>query len=314
MKNTYVSFFENYRARFSDKKISVWNWLMEDLGLSDQVQGIRKSNDKDYVRQAKSSLPAVTMSGLFGERNSKKIISHSGFICIDIDGKDNPKIDDFETLKKILSDSKYIQYAGLSISGNGLFCLIKISNPDKHREHFNSLLDYFFKMGITIDKACSDVTRLRIYSIDDKPYVNEYAEVYSDTVEVSNYHAISNEYVTNEKTPNFNQRELKENIITGSHISIVQYSRETKVFRILKQIESEQIDITSDYNDWISLCIAIAFRYKEEGREMFHEICRYYPGYSFEECDYKYSAILKGGYRKSITALYEIAEKYGIGL
>lgn len=312
MKNTFVSFFENCRISYSDKKISIWNWLMEDLGLSDKVLEIRNSNDKDYILKAKSTLPAVTMSGLFGERKSSKIINHSGFICIDIDGKDNPHINDFQILKMTLSDSKYIQYAGLSVSGNGLFCLIKISNPDIHREHFNSLLDYFSKMGISIDKACSDVTRLRIYSIDDRPYVNESAEIYSDTLMVSSSNVIRSGFSKKEKTPKSNQTQLKDSIIKGSYVSVVQYPRETRVLKILEQIEIMRIDITRDYSDWINLCIAIAFRYKEDGREMFHEICKYYPNYSFEECDCKYSAILKGGYRKSITTLFEIAEKYGI--
>ncbi len=245
MRNTYVSFFENFKTNYSDKKITIWNWLMGDLGLANQIEAIRNSISKDDIRQAKSNLPAVTMSGIFGERKAKKIIEHSGFICIDIDGKDNPHINNFELLKQKLSFSKFIQYAGLSVSGNGLFCLIKISNSENHKEHFNSLLNYFLEMGIVIDKGCSDITRLRIYSIDNQPYLNEDAEVYSDTKAVINpaQNASNNSY-------NNIKRDFKPNIEQGRNVSITKLPREMMVTKILEQIEVKQIDITQEYNDW----------------------------------------------------------------
>lgn len=283
---------------------------MEDLGLSKQVEEIRISNNIDYTKYAKSTLPAVTISGLFGERKSNGIIQHSGFICIDIDGKDNPHIDNFEILKERLSSSKYIQYAGLSVGGHGLFCLVKISNPQKHKEHFNSLLDYFSEMKIVIDKACSDVTRLRIYSSDENPYINEKAEVYAGTGTVSN---TSGSYTTI-KTSNITQEMTNEYIVSERYVDVKKYTKETQVLKILEQIEAKQIDITQDYHDWINLCIAIAFRYREKGRDIFHDICKYYPRYSFDECNVKYTSILNSGYTKSIATLFECAKKSGIQL
>ena len=87
---------------------------------------------------------------------------HSGYICIDIDGgKDNPEITDFEKLKQDLSSIECIAYCGLSISGNGVFCLIPIEHPRYHKEHFYALEKFFRDRGIVIDTSCKNVSRLR---------------------------------------------------------------------------------------------------------------------------------------------------------
>ena len=52
----------------------------------------------------------------------------------------------------------------------------------------------------------------------------------------------------------------------------------------------------------------------EQGRELFHEISQFYPGYTEEECDTKYDSIMKSYYHFRYNIIDEIASKYGIDL
>ena len=52
-------------------------------------------------------------------------------MCIDIDAKDNLHILDFAACRNDLAKIKNIMYAGLSVSGNGVFALIPIRYPEK---------------------------------------------------------------------------------------------------------------------------------------------------------------------------------------
>jgi hypothetical protein len=97
---------------------------------------------------------------------------------VDIDAKDNPDILDWETLKQDLSVLPQIAYCALSVSGKGLFLVIPLRYPEKHLQQFHQLQIDFRKMGIMIDSACSDITRLRCLSYDEHPIINENATLY----------------------------------------------------------------------------------------------------------------------------------------
>jgi hypothetical protein len=144
--------------------------------LSDKV---RNATDKETRSDLKKNLPCCTPSGLFSERNKGGLIKHSGFICVDIDGQDNPTINDWQGFVEELGHLKEVYFAGLSVSGGGAFCLIPISDPKQHEEHFRAIEEDFIRYGIIIDHACKDVSRLRIYSYNDAPYINERAKVYT---------------------------------------------------------------------------------------------------------------------------------------
>jgi hypothetical protein len=43
-------------------------------------------------------------------------------------------------------------------------------SSDKHKQHFEALKKCFEKLGIILDKACGDITRLRCCSYDENAY------------------------------------------------------------------------------------------------------------------------------------------------
>ncbi len=57
----------------------------------------------------------------------------------------------------------------------GWFILIPIEDPAKHEEYFLAIAKAMESLGIHIDMACKDVTRLRIISHDLNPYFAESA-------------------------------------------------------------------------------------------------------------------------------------------
>ena len=161
--------------------------------------------EMDAYNKIKSSLPCLCVSGTFqGTRNEINLISHTGFICIDIDSKDNPHITDWEALKHRLSEYDCIAYCALSLSGDGLFCIIPIDKPltvvipppgaegrseaikrvkEKHVAQFRALKKTFQILGLKIDESCKDLTRLRVLSYDPRPYINTDAVFYPHMME-----------------------------------------------------------------------------------------------------------------------------------
>jgi hypothetical protein len=122
-------------------------------------------------------LPAITPSGIFeGGRKAELLKKHSGFIALDFDNVQN-----IAAVKNQIANIQNIFYCGLSVSGGGLWALVPVSNPEYHKEHFNALRIDFLRLGLSIDRACSDVCRLRFYSYDPQPYINFEAIPYEKT-------------------------------------------------------------------------------------------------------------------------------------
>ena len=78
------------------------------------------------------------------------------------------------------------------------------------------------------------------------------------------------------------------------------------------RISEAGIDITSEYEDWLKTTFACA-SLGEAAREPYHDICRFYPGYTRQECDEKFDNCLRTG-RGDITlgTLFELAKRHGI--
>lgn len=154
-----------------------------------------KNRNSDSVKKLKMSLPAAIISGVAESGISEGNVKYrNGVICIDIDAKENPALHDWESVKQTLSKSPYIAYAGLSVSGLGVFLLIPIADPQKHKEHFKAI-DEDFKAttftfmqqgdteptvlkGIVIDGAPSNIASKRFLSYDPEPCCNINAEIY----------------------------------------------------------------------------------------------------------------------------------------
>lgn len=246
--------------------------------LSDQV---RNETDKEIRNQHKRRLPCCTPSGLFKRRNKVDLIKHSGYICIDIDEEDNPRIDDWQGFVTELGHLKETVFAGLSVSGNGAFSLIQISDPMQHELHFKALEEDYLRYGIVIDHACKDVSRLRIYSYNEQPYINSNASVY---------------------TRKFKPAVNKNNFYSGSQ----------DVDKLVSKIVDANINIVPDYKSWFEVAGALANI--DNGRELFHAISSIDAvKYNYKECDKQFDKV-RAGAGININTLFYLAKQNGITL
>jgi len=319
--NFIVSVYENYYAKNPMGKVNLLEWFTLENEFTPMVEIIRSTSDKEKRNRLKASLPAITPCGIFSVRKADKLISHSGIICIDIDGKDNPDVLNFEELKSVLAENIHILFCGLSVSGNGLFCFIQIAYPEKHKEHFYSLQEDFKTIGIVIDKSCSDVSRLRGYSFDKNPYINYDAEVYYSTLESSlnvseRKPRIHTNHITksNDVVPQLDKKDVSKLFLqpTQGYIQVMAESKTDTVKGLLNRIISSEVDITEIYIDWIKICLIIKNIYGEDGRSVFHDVSKFHPNYRSEIVDRKYSEIKQGEYQCSYDNLKEIANRYDI--
>ena len=121
----------------------------------ERIEAIRTAGTKEKA-ELKRDLPIVLFSGEFESRHDDKLTVHSGFIVLDFDHID------VDESKRIVGSDDYVYACWVSPSGDGLKALVRISNPERHRDHFRSLCSYFEKQyslevdssGINESRAC----------------------------------------------------------------------------------------------------------------------------------------------------------------
>ena len=256
----------------------------------DDILRLRAVFDKEKRNALKRSLPQATISGVFSPTRAKNNLSqHSGLICVDIDAKDNPDILDWETLKQDLSVLPQIAYCALSVSGKGLFLVIPLRYPEKHLKQFRQLQIDFRKMGIMIDSACSDITRLRCLSYDEHPIINENATLYEGV------------YVEKPKHKSFPTCFIYEGENTSAEVAVC-----------CRKIQQCGIDITASYDDWLKVGCALA-TLGESGRSLFHICSRQNAKYNAAKTDKMFTDLLRRNYQQvNIGTFFWMCKQYGI--
>lgn len=283
--------------------ISVYNGVTDNTGTrmplgtflfckeyKDDILRLRAVFDKEKRNALKRSLPQATISGVFSPTRAKNNLSqHSGLICVDIDAKDNPDILDWETLKQDLSVLPQIAYCALSVSGKGLFLVIPLRYPEKHLKQFRQLQIDFRKMGIMIDSACSDITRLRCLSYDEHPIINENATLYEGV------------YVEKPKHKSFPTCFIYESENTSAEVAVC-----------CRKIQQCGIDITASYDDWLKVGCALA-TLGESGRSLFHICSRQNAKYNAAKTDKMFTDLLRRNYQQvNIGTFFWMCKQHGI--
>lgn len=282
-----VSAFPSYKGT-TPKNVNLLAWL-KSLKYEIKVKTIRETNDDQLKKKLKSELPAITPSGIFNRRKSNELISHSGFLQFDIDFKDNLHIKNYSELKSQISNLKEVAYCGLSVSGKGYWGLVRITDPKRHKEHFEALFLAFKKLDITIDKSCKDVCRLRGYSIDKNAYFNHSAPLFSI------------------KESSLNKRKT-ENFVHNDNLDSNKYNVE----RNLNIIQNRLIDITGNYEDWFALGCSLANEFGESGREYYHIISNVSNKYDYKKTDDQFNLCLKSKYGFNIGTFFHYCKINGI--
>ena len=220
--------------------------------------------------QAKRSMPCYTPSGVFSVRNSEGLVKHSGMLCIEWD-----KVEDCQELKDLLGLLPFVYYGGLSCSGKGIFALIKIADPTKHREYFKALANYFGGIGYEVDRSGSDVCRLRVASFDDTPIFNPDSEVWDivPTITKPTY------------TPRMATATDERLLLAGVYY-----------------ITRHGIDITQGRNNWLAIGSCVKSILGTSGEDVFVSLSQHHPKYRESDARKTYRTIAGNGYGIGVFA------------
>ena len=285
--NVTVSYCKNHKDQ-KPSEINLYEFLT-DGRFKEQVIALRNAT-QEKQSTLKDSLPVCTVSGLFGSRKGDSLISASNLICIDIDEKDNTELTDFDSLKERISECPYVLFCAHSARGKGYFCIIQIADSGKFKEHFFSLEKDFKRAGITIDKSCKDINRLRYATYDSEPYINLNATIYSTIVDIKKQtvnNLMNKEFVPKSKIRNV----YLLGLLTAS-------------------LDKQGKDITENYSDWFNIACAIANEFGEDGRIMFHNLSKNYNGYDVSKTNNEYNKAIQYDY--SGVSIEKVFNEYAL--
>lgn len=274
--------------------------FLNDASSRQLIQQIRMTEDKTERIRLKSGLPCATISAICPDsRKADDTFEHTGLICIDIDGQDNPGFGSGAELKAEVCKIAEVAYCSLSASGNGCFAIFRLSHPENHLGHFLALQRLFkSRLGIVIDGQCKDVKRLRFATHDSKPYINDNAEPFRII----------------DATTNPKQNPTKATVAIGQRTW--NESPETtldKVARLTEDVVRRGIDLTDGYSKWVEIGMALA-NLGEPGRQFFHAVSSVYPGYDRAKADTKFTNLLRTTRKVTIATFFHQCEVHGVTL
>ena len=214
----------------------------------DLILEVRKGN-----KEKKLKLPVVCFSGEFSSRNDESLFEHSGFIILDFDHVD------VEATKTALATDDYIHSCWMSPSGDGVKALVKITHPERHRDHFRALITYFSRQhGLEVDESGINESRACFESYDPDlivkddyvkfgAFTSEHAEAQVPTNEAYSYTDYMKLNLAARMIRNAKDGEKwvtlnRAAILCGGYISAGRMEEE-EVLRILfREIEKRDID------------------------------------------------------------------------
>lgn len=249
----------------------------DSLDFNDYLEKVKNGEWEPEVmmyrtgQAKKTSLPAVMASGLFeGGKTNENLITHSGFIAIDIDAKENPQVMDWGEIKQKIATDPFSYAVHDSCSGNGGFVIYVKIDPTKHLDSFLGLEDYYLnEYNVFTDKSCKNVSRLRFVSFDTELTKNEKSKVFKNYLKPV-------------------KKEIKQfnTIIAGSDLDY-----------IFQQHREKCINLTEDYNDWLKMGFAMYEWKGLSGSDYFHQLSATSAKYDFDETENLWKAICKRGNR-----------------
>jgi hypothetical protein len=295
-----VSCFKSVKSiHASSIKIIDWiKYCVNPIGLKikvarDNVLLYRATLERDL----KLGLPAFCPGALLKSRDrnlkkEEKIISQTGWMQFDIDLKDNPTILDAPKLRDQIKNIRYVAFCGLSVSGKGVWGLVKVLNVKNYSRHFKQLVIDFKQRGIILDESKGgNPTDLRIYSYDPDAYIANSFLIYD------------------RKFIAAKPRKYKADRFDSDSKN----STESQSESLVNEILLKSIDLAPDYETYIRLGFAFANELGETGRGVFHKVCCISPKYKEVDADKFYSSCLKSNDgRTTIATFFHLCKEAGL--
>ena len=159
-----VTFFKNLYDKNSPHHVEIYTALerIREGQSKTTIEAVRNGD-----KEAKKQLPIVCFSGEFSDRSDEGLFDHSGLIVLDFDHID------VEKSKAVLATDGYVYSCWVSPSGDGLKALVRVTNPERHRDHFRALKTYFHKQyDLEVDESGVNESRACFESYDPDLILN----------------------------------------------------------------------------------------------------------------------------------------------
>ena len=189
--NKKCSLFKNAKSTTPIQTISIKEWfeyckLPQTKNDSDICREEFRLNGKsERYDELKRKVKCGTLSGTFSYRANKNLIENNGLLVIDID---HPNMDLNELKEHIISFfGEYLFSISISLSGDGLYCIVPIDTTKNREKLFEKIQKIFLSKDIKIDGGCKDLVRLRIMSYDEDVWFNPNDEIkiFNEELELS---------------------------------------------------------------------------------------------------------------------------------
>ena len=224
------------------------------------LQRIQEGKSKSLIKKIRSGdkskkkeLPIVCFSGEFSSRNDDALFEHSGYVILDFD---HVKVDE---VKKALATDDYVHSCWMSPSGDGVKALVKITNPERHRDHFRALCTYFSKQycleidesGINESRACFESYDPDIIIKDSSKkfgaFTSEFAEKQAPTNESYSYTDYMKLNLAARMIRNAEDGEKwvtlnKAAILCGGYISAGRMEEDEVIRILIREIDKRDVD------------------------------------------------------------------------
>jgi hypothetical protein len=150
-------------------RISFADYVVERENWRPVVEGVRNGT------ATKDRLPAIIPAGVFVDSyRAEGLRRPNGFASFDIDGVEN-----LADIRARLTACPWVYYLEKSCSGKGLWGLVRFQDPSQYVFHYGGLIKSLEDMGIQPDYTGANIYRLRYYSYDEDPYLNEEATIFA---------------------------------------------------------------------------------------------------------------------------------------
>ena len=275
----------------SPREMSLLEFLKLGEKYREVIERLRSCEDKEIRNKIKrTELPCATISASFTSRASSKAVEeklkrYNSLMVLDFDNLEDPA-----AAKEELSQLPFFWYIGLSVGGKGLFGIVPLGTDDfkEHKVYFNALRKELEVFGYEVDKACCDVTRLRVVSYDPDAYFNENCELFCiDEMEDDG-----------------------GEIYSSAPAAERPQDKSSRIELYVLEWEKRHVPL-DDYQDWMTVGMALASA-GEECREYFHRISVFSSKYSREDTDKKFDGFLQNTRSIKIGSFFYKCHEYGV--
>lgn len=291
-----------------------WKPYVQHLRAMRKEFGSKAKKMQEYI-DTKKHLPGATLSGLFAlyeddslthpgqrvmvSRRETHLKQHTGWLAIDIDLDDNKQLTQFNNVRFVCQYRPEIALLMRSCSGSGYFGLVRLAYPDRHKDQFKALLKDYAACGITLDRSCGNIGRVRFASWDDPEhiYINENVVPYKG-LEGEQSQLVS---LASRQTYRSHHENVENRAEDDSNFWEQQRAQDRLIEVIVQELVGNHRNITESYDEWVKA--GWALRSHPYGLHLFHQLSRCSSKYNEAQTNLKWQQL---GNSQTVTYNYLI--------